>query len=262
MSKYKKKTVTLTFGCIAENHFGMQPVGNQISINGFTSENLQKVKSLFEKKGYLCKLYNLNEEIKYIMETGLFTIDNAEILVIKNGVELFTNSEDLFNYLITLNWAKKYWDTRRQDVLNKIARWNLIFSTFNQEPDYRNKKGRIYNIDEIKSLKKIKTELEEYFGEDFKNLECEGNYYYDINKCGISYHGDAERKKVIGMRFGESCDLHYWWYYKTKRVNKRISIPLDSGDIYIMNDKATGNDWKKKNIFTLRHSTGCDKYTK
>jgi hypothetical protein len=24
--------------------------------------------------------------------------------------------------------------------VNKIARWNLIFSTFNQEPDYFNKK--------------------------------------------------------------------------------------------------------------------------
>lgn len=137
---YNKKLVTLTLGCTAENHFSMENVGNQISTNGFTSENLQKVKSLFEEKGYLCKLYNLNETIKNIIDTGLFTIDNAEILVIKNGVELFTNSDDLFNYLITLNWDKKYWDTRRQDVLNKNARWNLIFSIFNQEPDYRNKK--------------------------------------------------------------------------------------------------------------------------
>jgi hypothetical protein len=262
MYKYNNKTVTLTFGCIAENHYGMQNVGNQISTNGFTSENLQTVRHLFEEEGYLCKLYNLNEEIKDIMETGLFSIDNAEILVIKNGVELFTNIDDLFNYLITLDWDKKYWDTRKQDVLNKIARWNLIFSTFNQEPAYRNKKGRIYNINEIYGLKKIKTKIEDYFGQDFQNLECEGNYYYDINKCGISYHGDSERKKVIGMRFGESCDLHYWWYYKAKRINNRISIPLDSGDIYIMNQKATGNDWKKRNIFTLRHATGCNKYIK
>ena len=78
--------------------------------------------------------------------------------------------------------------------------------------------------------------------------------------CITSNIGDAERKKVIGMRFGESCDLHYWWYYKNKRIKKRISIPLDSGDIYIMNEKACGNDWKNTNIFTLRHATGCDKY--
>ena len=23
------------------------------------------------------------------------------------------------------------------------------------------------------------------------------------------------------MRFGESCDLHYWWYYQSKRINKK-----------------------------------------
>ena len=38
---------------------------------------------------------------------------------------------------------------------------------------------------------------------------------------------------------------------KTVRINKRISISLDSGDIYIMNTKATGNDWKNTNIFTF-----------
>ena len=51
------------------------------------------------------------------------------------------------------------------------------------------------------------------------------------------------------MRFGESCDLHYWWYYQSKRINKRISIPLEHGDMYIMNFKATGNDWKKKYLY-------------
>jgi hypothetical protein len=29
-----------------------------------------------------------------------------------------------------------------------------------------------------------------------------------------------------------------------------------------MSEKAGGSDWKKSNIHTLRHATGCDKYTK
>lgn len=262
MSKYNNKTVTLTFGCIAENHVGMEYVGEKISTNGFTSENLHDVKSLFEEKGYLCKIYNLNNEIKKIEETGLFNIDKAEILVIKNGIQLFANSDDLFNYLVRLDWDNKYYDIRRKKVFNKIARYNLIFSNYDQEPDYENKKGKIYNINNIEGLNKIKSELGTYFGNTFQNLECEGNFYYNINKCGIGYHGDAERKKVVGMRFGESCDLHFWWYYNAKRINKRISIPLNSGDIYIMNEKAVGNDWRKKNIYALRHATGCEKYVK
>lgn len=33
-------------------------------------------------------------------------------------------------------------------------------------------------------------------------------------------------------------------------------------DIYLMNEKAVGTDWKKKNSYTLRHTTGCNKFTK
>jgi hypothetical protein len=29
-----------------------------------------------------------------------------------------------------------------------------------------------------------------------------------------------------------------------------------------MSDKAVGNDWKKKTIYTLRHAAGCEKFTK
>lgn len=29
-----------------------------------------------------------------------------------------------------------------------------------------------------------------------------------------------------------------------------------------MSEKAVGSDWKKKNIATLRHATGCEKFTK
>ena len=28
-----------------------------------------------------------------------------------------------------------------------------------------------------------------------------------------------------------------------------------------MSEKSVGTDWKKKNIYTLRHATGSDKYT-
>jgi hypothetical protein len=30
--------------------------------------------------------------------------------------------------------------------------------------------------------------------------------------------------------------------------------------MYVMSEKATGNDWKKKNILTLRHAAGAEKY--
>ena len=260
INNINNKTITLTWGCQAENHVGMEKIGKGLSKSGFTSKDLEDVKKIFEKKKFECILYDLNKEVNNIENS--MNIDPASILVIKNGVNLFTDSDELFDYLKNLEWDKKYWDVRRQKVLNKHARYNLVFGNYFQKADFENKKGTIYNINEIDGLKKIKNELGNYFGDDFSNLECEGNYYYDIKKCGIGYHGDAERKKVIGMRFGESCDLHYWWYYQSQRINNRISIPLNHGDMYIMNFKATGNDWKSRNKYTLRHATGCGKYIK
>ena len=40
-----------------------------------------------------------------------------------------------------------------------------------------------------------------------------------------------------------------------------MKFNLKSGDLYIMSNKATGFDWKIKNILTIRHAAGCEKYT-
>ena len=77
MTTFQKKTVTLTWGCQAENHVGMQKVGKGLSNSGFSSKNLEQVKNLFEEKGFNTYLYDLNSEIKEIEETGIFDISKA-----------------------------------------------------------------------------------------------------------------------------------------------------------------------------------------
>lgn len=94
-----------------------------------------------------------------------------------------------------------------------------------------------------------------------EQLAGELNNYYDIRKMGIGFHGDAERLKVIAVRVGESLPLHYQWFYQNKPIGTRAIISLEHGDMYIMSQKTTGNDWKKKTSYTLRHATGCNKFT-
>jgi hypothetical protein len=36
---------------------------------------------------------------------------------------------------------------------------------------------------------------------------------------------------------------------------------LNHGDLYVMSEKAVGQDWKRKVIPTLRHAAGAKKYT-
>ena len=157
---------------------------------------------------------------------------------------------------------KQYYDTRRKKVLNKRARYNLCYSDFSQESDYENKKGTIIHFDNIPLTKHLRERIPYYFGEKTTNLQGEGNYYYDLNKCGIGFHGDTERRIVIGMRLGESMPLHFQWYKKAVQIGERVKLQLNHGDIYIMSKKAVGFDWKKRknNILTLRHAAGAKKF--
>ena len=95
----------------------------------------------------------------------------------------------------------------------------------------------------------------------FLELAAEGNYYFDVTKCGIGFHGDSERKKVVGVRFGASMPLHYQWFQDGSPVGRRQIINLHCGDLYVMSEKATGHDWKRRSQLTLRHAAGCSKFT-
>jgi len=103
--------------------------------------------------------------------------------------------------------------------------------------------------------------LPEFLGDKGKNLKAEGNKYYNVKNTGIGFHGDSERKIVAACRLGEKISLHYNWFLRGESVGKRIKIDLNHGDMYIMSEKATGNDWKKKKTLTLRHAAGAKKYT-
>ena len=100
-----------------------------------------------------------------------------------------------------------------------------------------------------------------------ESFVAEGNYYYDVTKCGIGFHGDGERKKVVAGNFSDTDvirELHWQAYYKYKKLGDVTKVNLHHGDMYIMNVKATGNDWKNPNKITWRHAAGVknSKYLK
>jgi hypothetical protein len=238
--------ITLTFGDCAENHVGMQIIGNMDS-NGYTKKDMDDIIAQFPN--------HTVEKIK------LHKIDNTEDLdlppaylyIVRN---MFTESDSLYNILKVLDWDKKA--LMRGRVVNKLARYNLNFADASQEPNYEKGMGRIININDIKLLKKLNKTIKKVTKD---KLVIEGNYYYDIDKCGIGYHGDAERRKTIGVRLGQSFPICFQWYYQSEKISNVKEIILNSGDMYIMSEKTTGTDWKKRNIPTLRHSAGSSKYT-
>ena len=241
--------ITITFGDCSENHVGMEQIGNMSDI-GYTSDDLDIITKYFSGK-----------EIERIdLTSNLGNVDyngkKAELVIIRNAIE---NHSEIFTELNKLEWDKKYFDTRRQRVLNKHARSNLCFSNYSQIADFENKKGTVINYNQVPLLNGAGSILVDCI--DKQSLECEGNNYNNINKNGIGWHGDAERKKVIALRLGETMPICFNWFKQSKPVGTKFTTQLNSGDVYIMSEKTTGYDWKKRSQYTLRHSAGAEKYT-
>ncbi len=276
-------TVTLTFGDQAENHVGMQKIG-QLAASGFNYHDLFRAKELLEKAGVECELISLHHYcfshlfpmtleayILIIREGANYLLEKKEgptlqklgaATIMKLGATTFIKSgaDDLLAEQLALDHDKKAYMYGR--VVNKWARHNLCFAEVGQEPDYEQRKGRIVPYSQVPLTATIRQALPSLFGEKAKDLVLEANYYYDITKCGIGFHGDAERRKVVAVRLGASLPLHYQWFQEGKPVGQRIKLLLHHGDMYVMSEKAVGTDWRKRKILTLRHAAGCEKFLK
>lgn len=246
-----KKCYTITYGDVAENHARMQKIGT-LHENGYSIDMLVRIQAKLNKLGLTTELLDLNDEAD--------GFEQARVLVIRNAVQhIFgeNGTRDLMAENDRLTMDKHALMKGR--VVNKHARWNLCFSDNDQEPDYESGKGRIVAWKHIPMMTRIREIIAEWT-EDVQ-LNAEANYYYDIEKCGIGFHGDSERRKVVAVRMGASIPLYYQWYRHSEPVGLPFELTLNDGDMYIMSEKAVGFDWLKKNVGTLRHATGCSKYT-
>lgn len=241
--------ITLTFGECAENHVGMERIG-KISDGGFSIEELMAASVKFNNEGFKCELIKLHDPNVCGLEEKL---EEACVLVIRNGVSCFCKTDELLAEQSSLEPDKKAF--MRGRVVNKRARYNLCFDDKDRDPNYEHGMGTIVSFDRVKNTNLIRNKLRDYFGNKATNLKCEGNYYYDLSKCYIGFHGDTERKLVIGVRLGE-FPLYYRWYRNSDPHGKTIKVDLNHGDIYVMSEKAVGTDWKRRKIFTLRHAAG------
>ena len=267
--KILKNTITFTCAEVGENHVGMEAINRQglsgvRAAKGFSVDHLAKVATYYAERGYDARIFHLDPPEGYESD------EPAAILIVREFLNE-DHSRRLLEDASELEWDTKYLDTRRGKVLNKLKRKNLLFADFAQEPEYEKGKGRVVPIKELPTLAKTLRRIEKVFpleslGID-KGLIAEGNFY-PINKngkedpnIGIGFHGDTERRIVIGFRVGEPMNLVYEWYQDAQRIGQRYEFVLGSGDMYAMSNKATGYDWKKRSKVTLRHAAGSKKIT-
>ena len=247
------ETITLTFCDSGENHVGMKMLGERCAAGeGFELEDLLRAKANFEALGKEVELHDLGME-------GVE--ESAHVLVIRGGVECFGDMEKMKEELVGFEWDAKYYDTRRKKVLNKHARTNVCFDFEGCDPNYENKQGRVIAWEDVPQIDRIRVGLKFMLGNKGDGLVCEGNRYYS-QKCGIGFHGDSERRKAIGVRFGETMCMQWCWHINSLAVGEKFEFEFNDGDMYIMSEKAVGSDWKRRKIYTLRHAAGAEKYLK
>lgn len=259
--KVGKPTYSLTVGNGGENHTGMQFIGSMRKKGeGWNLERLLYAKGILEDVFNLeVELYNLNDLLEGVeIEEGKEP-EPAHFMLVKTFLHPDVHQKILLE-LETYKWDNKYWDTRRQKVLNKRARENVCYGPEAQEPDYENKKGTIVSYEKSPLVHRLKQTVEILMQDE--NLIVEGNKYMDVTKNGIGPHGDTERVVVACFRIGEAMPMKFGWFHKSVVVGKTLTVNVPGGALYFMSEKATGNDWKRRNEYTLRHAAGCEKYLK
>lgn len=263
--------ITITFSESVENNTGMEIIGTKAN-RGFNLTELLLAQKRFQKIGVDCEIYSLDKVLTK-KEIDSETVPGAYVLIARKAInailsDLNKNENDMTTEELSYDWdtqifSRKHYSPEKgkTGVVEKRARHNVCYGDTAQEPDIVNKKGTIIPFSDLPIMNHIREALPQFLGKEADHLYAEGNKYYDISKCGIGFHGDTERKKVIGIRLGASIPLHYQWYKRFKPIGKRIEFHLYSGDLYVMSDKAVGYDWKKSSILTLRHAAGDKKYT-
>jgi hypothetical protein len=123
----------------------------------------------------------------------------------------------------------------------------------------------------------------EAFGEasQLGDLHAEVNFYFQEtpgSPSGIGFHGDGERKLVIGANVGDGSRRIQWLRFQHSQVLDTIDaktgepvrviyeMTLAPGDLYMMSEGAAGGDWltNKKGV-TIRHRAsgpGSDLFAK
>ena len=246
---------TVTFGDRAENEAGMQMIGAAAD-RGVSVARLHHIASTLA--GVDCTVVSLDRLLEGSAEKG--NIPGAAVLVMRDGVNalledpgaqaaLLAELQSMPKDTTTLSYGK---------VRNKHARHNNTMGDFRQEPDIAKGKGTVVMLSDYPTMHKLRGIMSDMVEAP---LVGELNHYFDASTCGIGFHGDLERKLVVGVRVGPGANgmpLKFQWYKGGHPIGRTGLLKLNAGDMYIMSEKAVGFDWKKKKILTLRHAAGKD----
>ena len=260
--KTTKPTWSLTIGNGGENHAGMEFLGNMRKKGqGWDIDRLLYAKeileNIFDKH---VDLFNLNELCLEGVTIPEGQKPKDSYLMVVRGFLSDRVHQNMIKELGSYVWDRKYWDTRRQKVLNKLARANVCYGKEGREANYAEGKGTIVGFEQSPLVGNLLKVVEILMRD--KDLIVEGNQYDDVSKNGIGPHGDSERVCVSCLRVGESMPMKFGMFWNCKLRGKPFETLIKGGDLYFMSEEAVGAEWKSRSKWVWRHCAGAPKYLK
>lgn len=210
------------------------------------------------------------------LHSGSLNKPPAYVLVIKNGLQELlsqfdTKDEDVFQEILNVpeekidDWVKIAGVWRK-----KKARQNTNIGHVKQDRDLDKSQCTVIPYSDMPHCNTLKEAINTLGVDKFQDLNIEVNYYPKDGKGigGIGWHGDGERNIVFAINWmKDKTDkrfLQFQYYEKACQVGEPVSIPLEYGDIYIMDKEAGGFDWvkkrSKKGVLHVRHRAGKSIY--
>ena len=147
------------------------------------------------------------------------------------------------------------------ELRNRKCRYNGEIGPKYVASDLLQKQGVIFSWDDLPVTKQwLHVGCPKVFGPKAAHLLAEINYYYDILKCGIGFHGDSERPDVLCLVVGGSKIMHFQGFRKAMPEGNRLAVRVHHGDMYVMDINACGHLWGKERgngkVVHYRHAAG------
>ena len=245
----------ITWSDDVESGPGYKEVHSEKVVNGdgFTKEDFEKLVPQFPGSKII-PLHSTDQPEAYVFYAPC-------------GALIFDNHKEFFDEILNVPLSKvDSWVWMFQKWLNKKARLNTNIADKEQERDLDNKKCSVVSFSDMPQAKWMREQLNKLGLDKMQNLNAEVNYYH-VQKSGIGYHGDGERKKVLAFNYGKQIrHIEFQCFEGGKMVGESVKIALKHGDIYAMCVVASGNNWKdvmnKKGVRHWRHRAGFEGYLK
>ena len=253
--KSPNPAATFTFSHDVESFRGMKVHGTGGAKPVLTRQRFDAIAKRLRAQGNVVEVVRLEELIEGRKAP------EATLLIVHPGGPLGVPATELLGELDAMKPSidGHFWNDRRKIVMNKQLRFNGVLTDEAISADLPNGQGTVMRFADYPVVSSARKLIGETFGEGFENLYGEVNYYFDAFKCGIGFHGDAERNTVIGLRVGAAIPLAFQWFQHSRPVGERFKRVLAPGTMYAFDEKAVGCDWKSPSILTLRHAAGADK---